>query len=254
MIMAALHTVNHNILSPTRYQLLRQIKSGSEGQDDVAQMLGILNEVEQRPVALGRVLDLGCASGRMLRFLPREETSEHWGLDINAAHIEWCQQNLNPPMLFATNTTSPHLPFEDNLFDLLYCGSVFTHISELAEAWLLEVRRVLRPGGYAYITIHTRQTIDLLRTKYRDNPLFADFLAEIDSALVNHDPAGREWSVFCGGGARSPSRGGDAEASCLAGCHSLVSRSCWHTLQRPAGSMDAERIMALIRSTSLTRD
>src|ERR1700686_3115035 len=80
MIMAALHTVNHNILSPTRYQLLRQIKSGSEGQDDVAQMLGILNEVEHRPVALGRVLDLGCASGRMLRFLPREETSEHWGL------------------------------------------------------------------------------------------------------------------------------------------------------------------------------
>ncbi|MBR1157441.1 class I SAM-dependent methyltransferase [Bradyrhizobium sp. JYMT SZCCT0428] len=166
------------------------------GQDDVAQMLGILNEVEQRPVALERVLDLGCASGRMLRFVPREETSEHWGLDINAAHIEWCQQNLNPPMLFATNTTAPHLPFEDNQFDLLYCGSVFTHISELAEAWLLEVRRVLRPSGYAYITIHTRQTIDLLRTKYRDNPLFADFLAEIDSALVSHEPEGREWSIF----------------------------------------------------------
>ena len=28
--MAALHTVNHKILSQTRYQLLRQIKSGSE--------------------------------------------------------------------------------------------------------------------------------------------------------------------------------------------------------------------------------
>ena len=169
------------------------------GQDDVAQMLGILSKVDQRPVALGRVLDLGCASGRMLRFLPRDETSEHWGLDINAAHIEWCQHNLNPPMLFATNTTTPHLPFEDNLFDLLYCGSVFTHISELAEAWLLEVRRVLRPGGYAYVTIHTRQTIGLLRTKYRDNPLFADFLGEIDSALTNHDPEGREWSMFTAG-------------------------------------------------------
>src|SRR5712691_11070681 len=30
MIMAALHTVNHNKLSLTRYQLLRQIKSGSK--------------------------------------------------------------------------------------------------------------------------------------------------------------------------------------------------------------------------------
>jgi hypothetical protein len=30
MIMAALHIVNHNKLSLMRYQLLRQIKSGSE--------------------------------------------------------------------------------------------------------------------------------------------------------------------------------------------------------------------------------
>jgi hypothetical protein len=30
MIMAALHTVNHNKLPLTRYRLLRQIKSGSE--------------------------------------------------------------------------------------------------------------------------------------------------------------------------------------------------------------------------------
>ncbi|TIX59222.1 MAG: class I SAM-dependent methyltransferase [Mesorhizobium sp.] len=166
------------------------------GQDDVAQMICILNEVGQPPIPLTRVLDLGCASGRMLRFLPRDETSEHWGLDINAEHIAWCQEHLNPPMLFATNTTAPHLPFEDSTFDLVYCGSVFTHISELAEAWLLEVRRVLRQDGYAYITIHTRQTIDLLRTKYRDDPLFSDLLAELNSNFAENNPDGAEWSVF----------------------------------------------------------
>jgi ubiquinone/menaquinone biosynthesis C-methylase UbiE len=69
------------------------------------------------------------------------------------------------------STTSPHLPFEDNYFDLVYCGSVFTHISELADTWFLELRRILRYGGYAYITIHDKRTVELLftDTRYRDN-------------------------------------------------------------------------------------
>ena len=84
---------------------------------------------------------------------------------MNASFISWCEQHLGPPFLFLTTTTSPHLPFEDNYFDLIYCGSVFTHISDLADAWLLELRRVLRKGGYAFITIHDKTTMELLFTK-----------------------------------------------------------------------------------------
>jgi hypothetical protein len=46
----------------------------------------------------------------MLRFLPREETSELWGLDINAAHIEWCQQNLkanHPQSILSLSASIP---------------------------------------------------------------------------------------------------------------------------------------------------
>lgn len=130
------------------------------GLRDVATMLDILGRCTGAPPALRQALDLGCASGRMLRFLPRGASDEHWGVDINARHIAWCNQHLNPPMLFATTTTAPHLPFEDRYFDLVYCGSLFTHIAELTEAWLLEVGRMLRPGGLAYITIHTRHTME----------------------------------------------------------------------------------------------
>jgi SAM-dependent methyltransferase len=115
-----------------------------------------------------RVLDLGCAAGRMLRFYPYEQgRSELWGVDINAKYINWCQQHLSPPLLFATVTTLPHLPFEDNYFDLVYCGSVFTHITDLADAWLLELRRVLRKGGYAYITIQDKTSMEILLSRYR---------------------------------------------------------------------------------------
>jgi hypothetical protein len=36
---------------------------------------------------------------------------------------------------------------------------VFTHISDLAEAWLLELRRILRRGGRLFITVQDNNTI-----------------------------------------------------------------------------------------------
>jgi SAM-dependent methyltransferase len=164
------------------------------GQKDVERMLEILNRANGSPLPLRHVLDLGCAAGRMLRFLPRDNSAEHWGLDINAEHISWCQSHLSPPMLFATNTTSSNLPFTSEYFDLVYCGSVFTHISELAVLWLLEVRRILRPGGYAYITIHTRHTLDLLLTTYRHRPMFEELAEMVILADMTHGLRSGAWS------------------------------------------------------------
>ena len=73
-------------------------------------------------------------------------------------------------VLFATTTTFPHLPFEDNTFDLVYCGSVFTHVTDLADAWFLELRRVLRKGGYAYITIQDSSSMETLLSRIRERP------------------------------------------------------------------------------------
>jgi ubiquinone/menaquinone biosynthesis C-methylase UbiE len=141
----------------------------ANGRSDMGTMLNILEKAGESPQTLTQVLDFGCAAGRMLRFYPDTSgASELWGVDISAKHIAWCQQHLSPPYLFATSTTSPHLPFEDNYFDLVYCGSVFTHISDLADTWFLELRRILRKGGYAYITIHDKRTVELLYTEYKD--------------------------------------------------------------------------------------
>ena len=110
-----------------------------------------------------RVLDFGCSSGRMIRcFKNIAEHHEVWGADISAEHILWCQDHLSPPFRFTTTTTYPHLPFEDNSFGLIYAGSVFTHIGDLEDAWLLELRRILRPGGRLYATVHDNHTIDIL--------------------------------------------------------------------------------------------
>jgi ubiquinone/menaquinone biosynthesis C-methylase UbiE len=45
---------------------------------------------------------------------------------------------------------------------MIYAGSVFTHIDDLADAWLLELRRIVKPNGRLYITIHDNHTIRVL--------------------------------------------------------------------------------------------
>ena len=41
------------------------------------------------------------------------------GVDINAKTHQLVPTKFEPPTLFAMATTSPHLPFEDNYFDLV---------------------------------------------------------------------------------------------------------------------------------------
>ena len=133
------------------------------GRYDVAGMLGHLAKHGFELKNGGRVLDFGCSAGRMLRhFENRAKECECWGADLSAANILWCQDYLSPPFKFVTTTTFPHLPFEDNYFDLIYCASVFTHITGLPEMWLLELRRIVKPGGFVYATIHDKHTMEVL--------------------------------------------------------------------------------------------
>lgn len=142
----------------------------SSGKHDVTEMVRILGEQGFSVGSAKRILEFGCGAGRMIRHLPElAPHAELWGVDLSAQHIRWSIDNLSPIIHFATTTTVPHLPFEDRTFDLIYCGSVFTHIEDIQETWLLELGRILRPAGKLYITIHDENTVRMLEdTKYRD--------------------------------------------------------------------------------------
>jgi len=95
-----------------------------------------------------RVLDFGCGSARVLRqFLPEAERAEFWGCDIDAPSIAWVEANLSPPLRVFHSGFAPPLPLGAGSFDLVYAASVFTHIDELWSDWLLELHRILAPGG-----------------------------------------------------------------------------------------------------------
>nr|WP_246602446.1 class I SAM-dependent methyltransferase [Falsiroseomonas tokyonensis] len=104
------------------------------------------------------LLDFGCSSGRVLRHFEAEHAAHGWrlhGVDIQARPIEWLRLHFPQHYTVTTGTVQPHLPFEDNSLDVIYGFSVFTHIKYLWDMWLLELKRVLKPGGLLVQTIHT---------------------------------------------------------------------------------------------------
>jgi ubiquinone/menaquinone biosynthesis C-methylase UbiE len=170
----------------------------TSGKQHVANLVRILEESGFSIRRAKRILEFGCAAGRMIRHLPDvAQRAELWGVDVSAEHIRWCIENLTPTIHFATTTLIPHLPFEDRFFDLIFCGSLFTHIEDLQETWLLELGRVLCSSGKLYLTIHDEHTVRLLDTKHKEHllskalhaePIYTANKAKFDMIVVGRGP------------------------------------------------------------------
>ena len=182
------------------------------GKEQVKKMLNIVIASGFDLKGKKRILEFGCGAGRMLRWLkPLSAESEIWGTDISSEHIYWANQYLNPPFNFATTTTIPHLPFEDRYFNFIYCGSVFSHIDDLAIAWLLELKRISSENSLLYVTINDKNSLKLLNTipHYKElwlsefiksNPLYEKNKEEFGLLVGKRGPASQVFydiDFFC---------------------------------------------------------
>lgn len=130
----------------------------------IAKLAGELGESVARAPAF---CDLGCSTGRVLRHVARREPrTSVYGIDIQQQAVAWVRDHLGPGVCVALGSTPPALPLADGEIDVVFGGSVFTHIDAFEEGWLLEVRRVLRPGGVALLTFHSERIWE----EMRDNP------------------------------------------------------------------------------------
>lgn len=110
-----------------------------------------------------RILDFGCGAGRTLRhFISEAQQAEFWGVDIDAASVELLAQTVCPPLRVMRSGYMPPLDFEGGSFDLIWSISVFTHLTDSSLPWLLELHRILKPGGLLVATYMGRWTSELL--------------------------------------------------------------------------------------------
>jgi SAM-dependent methyltransferase len=110
-----------------------------------------------------RILDFGGASGRVVRhFRGLKPSAELYLSDINPQHVMLAKRLFNGQVVVLRNRGLPSLPFPDSFLDCVVAFSVFTHIDADDTAWLLELRRIVKPGGHLYLTIHDQATWEIL--------------------------------------------------------------------------------------------
>jgi SAM-dependent methyltransferase len=117
------------------------------------------------------VIDVGCGVGRIAVPLTQLlTTGSYLGVDIVPSAIDWCSSHITPrhprfrfEHLDAANATynpggripatAVRLPADDGAFDFAVLTSVFTHMLPAeVEHYLVEIARVLKPGGRSFIT------------------------------------------------------------------------------------------------------
>ena len=119
----------------------------------------VLALVGARKDAPRTILDFGAGHGRVLRMFraafPRAELT---ACEVDRGAVEFCARTFGAEGVYSTEDPA-RIEF-DRQFDLIWCGSVFTHYG--AEAWtqLLDVlvSRALASGGLLVFSTCGRQT------------------------------------------------------------------------------------------------
>jgi SAM-dependent methyltransferase len=112
------------------------------------------------------VLDIGCGCGQVAAQLTKylNQGGTYEGFDIDSQLIEWCKRNIstkyphfrfhladvfnkmyNPKGRYKPSQYS--FPYRNELFDMIFLKSVFTHMPQGVENYLAEVSRILKKSG-----------------------------------------------------------------------------------------------------------
>jgi ubiquinone/menaquinone biosynthesis C-methylase UbiE len=96
----------------------------------------------------GRVLDVGCGTGYLLRRLRSQypDAEELAGIDAAASMIRVAEDGADDARLSFVVGVAEQLPYPDDSFDLVVSSTSFDHWSDQRKG-LAECRRVLTTGG-----------------------------------------------------------------------------------------------------------
>lgn len=118
------------------------------------------------PYGVWTILDLPCGQGRVLRHLRRAfPAARITACDLEPEGVKFCAATFGAiPLHSADEPSEIALPADH--FDLIWVGSLFTHVD--APKWdrFLEVfRRALRPGGVLVFTTHGERAYGYMKSR-----------------------------------------------------------------------------------------
>lgn len=108
----------------------------------------ILNELKKRKIDTSKmnILELGAGLGGYSSVFKKDSKD----LTINDISDPLILK-IDPSLKFKKFDVTKKFPFKDNFFDFIFCCSLIEHIAD-PEKMLFEIRRVLKPSGYLYLS------------------------------------------------------------------------------------------------------
>ena len=99
------------------------------------------------PLFSGKILDSGCGSMPYKNIIlsNNDKVTNYIGLDIESG-LNY--ENVNADFLWDGSI----MPFEDSSFDVVISTEVMEHVPD-PDSYLMEVKRVLKPGGMFFFTV-----------------------------------------------------------------------------------------------------
>lgn len=211
----------HQILPSMPEERLQLQFTGISGYETLEQAFSFYRLLKTSIVKQGltiksnsKILDFGCGWGRITRFFLKDlPESNIYGIDCDEYIIK-VSQNSNFNCNFETNDIYPPTNFKDDTFDLIFSYSVFSHLSEDAHRkWLIEFRRILKPGGILFVTTRDRNFIiscsKIREIENNEIPFFATGTAnsflDTEKCLKEYDSGNYLYSGVGGGGIRDSS-------------------------------------------------
>lgn len=124
-----------------------------------ADLRNVLDGIDPSRLRHSAVLDLGCGPGRLLEQIAPLAAAAY-GVDISQEMITLAQRRLDAltNVTLIKNDGYDLSMLRDRQIDLVYCVNVFQHIHsrDWVERYMLEIYRVLVPGGVARIQVDGR--------------------------------------------------------------------------------------------------
>lgn len=105
------------------------------------------------------ILDLPCGHGRVMRFLRQAfPDAQLTACDLNRSGVEFCATTFGA-LPVVSCAAIDEIPLQGE-FDLIWCGSLLTHLSEeKCAAFLRLFQRILGHGGLLVFTMHGRHYV-----------------------------------------------------------------------------------------------
>jgi SAM-dependent methyltransferase len=106
------------------------------------------------------VLDFGCGVGRqLLHFTRNYPAPRYHACDVHLGYVSFVKRHY-PTVQVKQSAFSPPLDYDNDTFNVIYSVSVFSHLAPTEHrAWLEELARVVKPGGYCFLTIEGRTAL-----------------------------------------------------------------------------------------------